>query len=203
MLNIYLIYDKLVLLLTNNSGFFMNRIDSAYYFAYGSNMNYERVVERMNNGYKDMSEDGIIKEDKTEFYEKINKIGACILFEYELCFNKMRSNSTVFEGFANIVPQKGATVEGVLYELNQEQLKILDYYEGVEDNHYIRANVEVKSLESGKVYDGVTVYVAHESRIDNRCKPSKTYLNHLIKGSKEFNLDNLTKKLEKYPRLDD
>ena len=50
-----------------------------------------------------------------------------ILSDYEMIFNKHSNDG----GKANIMPSPGNIVEGILYSVNEEDLFILDKYEGV------------------------------------------------------------------------
>ena len=76
---------------------------------------------------------------------------------------------------------RGDLVEGILYSVNEEDLLILDKYEGVAAKQYKRYEIEVrnnnknsipavayKALNTGKVY-----------------APTKEYLNFILEG-KEF-----------------
>lgn len=127
-----------------------------YYFAYGSNMNPERMKERGVN-YR--------------WYKK------AVLKDYRLVFNKERLNGSAA---ANIEPFPGAVVEGVLYELENPRRGIdnLDVYEGYPD-HYDRMVVKVET-EDGEVYDAI-VYIAQPWRV---FKPLREYFNHLLEACK-------------------
>ncbi|MBC7091770.1 MAG: gamma-glutamylcyclotransferase [Nitrososphaeria archaeon] len=101
-----------------------------------------------------------------------------ILEDWKLVFNKI-SNHNPSEGFANIVPCKGSSVEGILYEINSFQINRLDVYEGYPE-HYYRINFIVK-LDNGQQVKAVT-YVANPAKTKDGLKPSKAYLGHLLKG---------------------
>ncbi|MBO3767992.1 MAG: gamma-glutamylcyclotransferase [Candidatus Brockarchaeota archaeon] len=135
------------------------------YFAYGSNMDTERILER-----------GV----------RFSKSFHAVLEGWKLEFNKI-SYRNPNEGFANIVPCKGNFVEGVLYEINSSALSKLDKYEGYPE-HYKRIKVQVR-LDNGMQLEAVT-YVANPKKIRDGLKPSREYLNHLLKGcdllSKEY-----------------
>ena len=100
-----------------------------------------------------------------------------ILTDYEMVFNKHSNDG----GKANIMYSPGDLVEGILYSVNEEDLLILDKYEGVADKQYKRYDIEVnnhnknsiaavayKALNTGKVY-----------------APTEEYLNYILEG-KEF-----------------
>ena len=100
-----------------------------------------------------------------------------ILTDYEMVFNKHSNDG----GKANIMYSPGDIVEGILYSMNEEDLLILDKFEGVAAKQYKRYEIEVrnhnknsiaavayKALNTGKVYS-----------------PTKKYLNYILEG-KEF-----------------
>ena len=126
------------------------------YFAFGSNMSAQRMQERL--GWSP------------------SRSGA-ILPDYEMVFNKHSNDG----GKANIMYSQGDLVEGILYSVNEEDLLILDKYEGVSAKQYKRYDIEVrnnykqpiaavayKALNTGKVY-----------------APTEEYLNYILEG-KEF-----------------
>jgi len=124
------------------------------YFAYGSNMNPERLIKRI--GY-------------------LPPLQKASLQDYAVVFNKPNAINPN-EGFANIVPQAGAEVEGILYEVTDEDMGKLDQFEGV-PNHYIRQSISVVSQQL--IFDAVT-YIA--VIVKKGLKPSRGYLNHLLAG---------------------
>ena len=124
------------------------------YFAYGSNMNPQRMKKR-----------GI------KFSERI----PVILKGYALKFNKIASRNPR-EGYANIVADINDVVEGVLYEIPDNDLKKLDQCEGYPD-HYDHQKVKV--LTSTGEEEAIT-YVACPDKIAGGLKPSREYLSHLL-----------------------
>ena len=130
-----------------------------WYFAYGSNMDEERVrVAR-----------------KIPFSRRI----AGKLHGYRLLFNKQSSGNTC-EGFGNIErasSQEDSVVEGVLYLTNAEGIAILDKYEGYPD-HYTRVELEIEQPDS-TVVSAIT-YIALKK--GKGLKPTRKYLGHLLKG---------------------
>jgi len=130
-----------------------------YYFAYGSNMNPERMKER-----------------GADF----KSIKRAVLKGYKLVFNK-RSRRYGESACANIEPDENSVVEGVLYELKEPEvaLKQLDFYEGYPTN-YDRIKVVVETDEGEKIE--AFTYVAQPEYIDNTLKPSKKYLAHFLKA---------------------
>ena len=90
-----------------------------HYFAYGSNMSARRIRHRL--GWAP------------------SRI-ATILPDYQLAFDKQSNDG----GKANIQFSSGNNVEGVLYFVKEEDLVVLDEYEGVADQQYVRHEIEVK-----------------------------------------------------------
>jgi len=146
------------------------------YFAYGSNMDPERMRNR-----------GV----------KFSKREHAVLKGFKLVFNKI-SGRNPGEGYANIVEDDKEVVEGVLYEIEEDDLIELDRREGC-PSHYIRKKVNV-ALENGQVVEAIT-YIANQNKTREGLKPSREYLEHLLKGcdllSKEY-----CEKLRKVETLD-
>lgn len=128
-----------------------------YYFAYGSNMNPERMKER-----------------KVNFLERKK----AILRGWKLVFNKVSSKNPE-EGYANIVKDENSIVEGILYLIEDDSIKKLDGYEGYPE-HYDRKELEVELEDGSKVK--AWVYIAQQDKVREGLKPSREYLEHLLKG---------------------
>ena len=133
--------------------------NSVYYFAYGSNLN----PNRMNNR-------------KAYFTERL----CAKLINYEFKLHKELKNGTVA---ANIVKasnqDKAACVYGALYRCKQEALVILDKFEA-RGISYERETVEVEIQSTGKKVNAVT-YIALPNRInDDLHKVATDYLNHCL-----------------------
>lgn len=140
-------------------------VEEMKYFAYGSNMDPDRMRRR-----------GI------RFYKREH----AILEGWRLKFNKIASRNPR-EGYANIEKDPRSIVEGILYEIQDSDIEKLDKYEGY-PNHYYRIKVRVK-LDSGEEVEAIT-YIARSNKVREGLKPSKEYLSHLLKGcdllSKEY-----------------
>lgn len=130
------------------------------YFAYGSNM--ERVqMKRLC--------------PKGRFVSKAK------LPDHELAFTKM---STYWGGgVADLRPAKGKVVEGVLWEITEQDLKALDEYEGY-PTAYIRKSVKVEAPD-GKKIEAIAYFAAKPGR---EYAPSKRYMKTLIQGAEEHDL---------------
>ena len=140
------------------------------YFAYGSNMDAERMRER-----------GIRFSQRTHG----------ILKGYRLEFNKIASRNPQ-EGYANVVRFENGIVEGVLYEIPDSDLSKLDMFEGYPD-HYDRLMIKVQ-LDDGQKLEAI-IYIAQPDQIAEGLKPSRDYLNHLL-AAKDLLSESYRRKLE-------
>jgi hypothetical protein len=144
----------------------------ARYFAYGSNMNPDRVRER-----------GIVFDHAT----------AAALEGFTLVFDKT-SRAHAGLGHANVVPARGKTVEGVLYWLSAaDEIGKMDRFESTPVN-YSREVVHVRVAaghlppDHGQVSgSNVTLvstwtYFANPAVRRPDLLPPRSYLNHLLAG---------------------
>ena len=129
------------------------------YFAYGSNMNEQRMIDR-----------GLTPSFKT----------VALLENFEFLMNK-KSLKLPGVGFANIEPKNSHAVEGILYTVTEDEIKMLDKFEGY-PKHYDRVEVTVSTLEGNEF---AIAYIAKpEWVIKEGLKTSKEYKGHIIEGSK-------------------
>jgi cation transport regulator ChaC len=147
------------------------------YFAYGSNMDHDRMRERR------------VKIFKSEWAN---------LRGWRLEFNKKAMRNPVNEGYANIMRDNNSVVEGILYEILEDDIKSLDIAEGY-PAHYDRIKVKV-SLKHGQEVEAIT-YVAKPDKIGNGLKPSREYLEHLLKAC-PYLTEEYCEKLRKTETLD-
>ena len=120
-----------------------------------------------------------------------------ILDGWRLKFNKVASRNPQ-EGYANIEKDEGSVVEGILYTIKDSDIEKLDKYEGYPD-HYKRLRVRVK-LDNGEKVETIT-YVAKCDKVREGLKPSREYLNHLLKGC-DLLSEEYCKKLRRWVTLD-
>ncbi|MBI4611398.1 MAG: gamma-glutamylcyclotransferase [Candidatus Rokubacteria bacterium] len=134
-----------------------------WYFAYGSNMCAERLIQRVG---------------------KPKKVATGQLHGFRLVFNKLGDDCT---DKGNVVSCEGEAVLGVLYDLTRKQLADLDRYEGY-PSHYERKKmpIEVGDAE-GKMVEA-WVYLARPSKIREGLKPTAKYVEFYIRGAKEHGL---------------
>ena len=128
-----------------------------HYFAYGSNMNPERVAQR-----------GL----------PVMGANAAYLPGYALRFNKM-SREHVGQGHANLQYAPSATTEGVLYELSTaEAIRVMDPFE--------RAPINYGREVVGVCHNGERIwawtYFANPAVLCEGLMPTREYLAHLLAG---------------------
>lgn len=169
------------------------------YYAYGSNCSKDRMDTRKVDYVLRCK--GIIKDYKLVFNKEASSTtysseGSYVPKVYVAGSTEIHSASTgVYvskqikkrpefreptEGYANIVPSEGDVVYGALYVVEADGIEKLDRAEGVSTNHYTRKIMKV-TTEYGIEVDAV-VYVAHEDKVSTNLIPSKTYLDHILKG---------------------
>jgi len=132
------------------------------YFAYGSNCN------------------PAIMEKKGVTYTTAER---AVLPGYRLLFNKkaMREKLPPGIGFANINEDSDGEVEGILYEILDDHLGLLDESERYPE-HYRRIEVSVRSNDESV---SCMSYQAHPDKIASGLRPSRNYLNHIL-AAKDF-----------------
>ena len=122
------------------------------YFAYGSNMSADRMKQRLG-------------------WDAPRR--ASTLRDFQLVFDQAGFNDSSWSP-ANIRSDQGGLVEGIVYEVEEKELKILDGYE----KYYQRLEVKVMAAQE-KILDAVT-YLSKKSRGEK--PPTQEYLNFLLEG---------------------
>ena len=136
-----------------------------FYFAYGSNMSEKRMIDR-----------GLIPSGKQVAY----------LDNYEFIINK-RSYKDPKVGYANVIEKEESVVEGILYKVNNNEILMLDKFEGY-PKHYERKILNLR-LSNGEIVDGV-VYIANFGWTSpRRLKTTPEYKNFILEG-KEWISEN-------------
>jgi gamma-glutamylcyclotransferase (GGCT)/AIG2-like uncharacterized protein YtfP len=132
-------------------------IPAMKYFAYGSNCN-----------------PAVMKRKGVSFTSRER----AVLRGFRLLFNKRAMRASLPEGigFANINEDADGTVEGILYELGDDDLERLDSSERYPD-HYDRIEVTV---ESDTGHHRCCTYRAQPDKVCTGLKPSRNYLNHIL-----------------------
>ena len=130
---------------------------SSYYFAYGSNMNQQRMRDR-----------------QLKFTEAV----AGTLAQSTLLFNKKAADSPHWS-YANIGYKADSEVEGVLYQLIDEQeIFKMDPFEGA-PRFYSR---EIFMINTAKGEIPAWTYIANEAMLADNLKPARWYMEHLLAG---------------------
>lgn len=128
-----------------------------HYFAFGSNMNPERVRAR-----------GL----------RFETLAGARLEGFALVFDKSAAEHPG-SGHANIAWAPGETVEGVLYRLvDPDQILVMDAFERTPIN-YSREVVRVTTVGGSEV---AWTYVANPARRRPNGRPERAYLAHLLAG---------------------
>lgn len=156
--------------------------DKIKYFAYGSNLNKTQMKKR-----------GVEIYDS----ELVKLPGWRLAFTY--------NSPNWGGGVLDIVPcGDGGLVEGVVYTIDEQGLKALDFYEGRETRNDIEVGVyrrQFKPVDRKQKWESVLTYVVnrtYEYRLNNHFPPSKKYMDTVIEGAKEHGLnDEYLRKLEK------
>ena len=137
---------------------------SRWYYAYGSNMNPERVSDR-----------GL----------DFDRVVAGWVPGLGLRFNK-QSKEHPHCGHANLVHAPGEMAEGVLYRLtNDDMIKRMDPFENAPIN-YSRECIAVQTRQ-GPILSWV--YFANPAVLREGLVPSRDYLNHLLAGKPYLSAD--------------
>ena len=136
--------------------------ETIWYFSYGSNMHREIFASR----------------------RAMRPLATCCghLENYRLCFNLPIGKGE--RGVANVEPETGARVCGVLYLLPPAEFDRLDRTEGVHFGAYDRIPVEVVTAGGERV--GAFTYRSGRTR-EGR-KPSPRYMGLLLDGARQHGL---------------
>ncbi|HKK02049.1 MAG TPA: gamma-glutamylcyclotransferase family protein [Desulfuromonadales bacterium] len=131
------------------------------YFAYGHNMDEEVLRER-----------GVA----------FTTIGKGKARNVRLVFHKPAGDGT---GMADLQDAHGSEVEGVVFDVPEESLSRLDFYEQVDKGHYRRGTITVQTSR-GELF--CEVYRAAKFR--SGLKPRPEYLAMLIHGAEQHRLSS-------------
>jgi len=135
------------------------------YFAYGSNLNGRHLREQ---GFP---------------AEKMQAVGVAYLPDYELCFS--RYSQTWQGGVLDVRPRAGAFVSGVVFEIDDDIIRLLDRKEGAPSCYEQRA-VEVFMENNTKA--GAITYMVPDHQKEDYIVPSENYLGVVSEGYVEHNL---------------
>ena len=141
------------------------------YFAYGSNMNEDELIEESVN---------ILERRRV------------ILRNYKIAVT--RNSKKHNGGVLDIIPRDGEIVEGVLYDVPDNDKSKIDKKEGVCDGAYEPITVSIEDYEGQVINDVISYQVC--DKID--AKPaSKEYKDSVLRGACEHGLsDDYKEKLK-------
>ena len=136
-----------------------------WYFAYGSNMDPERMSSRAVH---------------------FNRCLSGTLKGHRLLFNKRGGDRRLGKvGYANAMRDTGQDLKGILYQVAGHSLEALDMFEGARDGHYVRRQVDIlvgggagASLRTAKAW----VYFAGEEFLEDGLRVSDRYMRHIHRG---------------------
>lgn len=87
-------------------------------------------------------------------------------------------------GAANVHPEPGAQVWGVLHRITSLEAQRLDRSEGVHVGAYTRVVVDVERIDGSRV----PAFTYRTRRVDSSRKPSRRYLGLLLAGARDHGL---------------
>lgn len=139
----------------------MDREDGGWYFAYGSNMSARQMAARCPGA---------------------TAAGPARLDGHRLAFDLP---SRYWGGWvADVVPEAGSVVWGVLWRLRPEHWAALDDYEDVDEQRYRRLTLDVTTADGRPVR--AQLYRVVRPRGEGR--PSAAYLRTILEGAREHGL---------------
>jgi gamma-glutamylcyclotransferase len=133
-----------------------------YYFAYGSNMNWEQMRRRC---------------PSAQF--------VCVAVLKNYRFAIARHSRLRDCGTANILAETGSEVWGIVYDVSEQEFAILD---GFEDG-YCRERALVRATGDSQSSVEVLVYIAEKE--DNVPLPSSEYKRLIVTGAKYWNIPEI------------
>lgn len=133
------------------------------YFAYGSNLNIKQMKTRC---------------PSAEIY------GKGYLKEYELIFPRKHRNWPA--GVASVGNNKEKTVEGVIYQVSDEDLLKLDEAENLKAEEYFRNEL---IIETEQASINAWVYIANPME-EAPYLPDNSYMDRIISGAKQHSLSD-------------
>jgi gamma-glutamylcyclotransferase (GGCT)/AIG2-like uncharacterized protein YtfP len=102
-----------------------------------------------------------------------------ILLDHALVFNKEAASEPGI-GYASVVERAGCSVEGVLNDVDQQDLIRLDRIELV-PHHYLRVSMLVEATAANLVW--AEVYSAATCRVRSGLRPRRDYIERLLGGA--------------------
>lgn len=132
------------------------------YFAYGSNMSVKRLTDRVSSA---------------------RKIVNCELKGHKLAFHKINKNDGSAKCDIPLSDSDLSTVFGVIFDVADEQISVLDRAEGLGNGYESKEVVLIEP--SGALITAMTYYA---TSIDDSLKPYHWYKHHVLVGARENGL---------------
>ncbi len=137
------------------------------YFAYGSNLDWEQMKERCSTA---------------------RFVCNAVLRDHKLAFTRKSINRGC--GAADVIPDSGKEVWGVVYQISDRDVGKLDKAEGFQPgrakNSYMREERHV--FEEGKAEQPVNVTIYLAVKEENPPLPDKKYKDQIVNGAKYWHL---------------
>lgn len=152
-----------------------------YYFAFGSNMNIERLETAR------LKPEGL----------SVEAVIGGRLDDFRVCFDKTAPH-LILGGVTNIQESPGDCVYGTLNWVDERALTVLDHYESVAENLYQR--VQVRCQRSDGAWVDAVAYQA-QPPFDQDALPNREYLSHLLAGEAYLPKDYFSR-LRNWPTVD-
>jgi len=130
-----------------------------YIAAYGSNASLERLEDRI----------GSVRQRLVGW-----------LPDFELVFNKDEGNGV--HAYANIRHAEGEKCSCFVQSVSAMQLALLDVFEGVDSQHYLRVGLPIHLHHMGES-SVAQVWIAHPDQLVPERRPSVAYLQHIEQGA--------------------
>ena len=158
-----------------------------YHFSYGSNMNQESMDNYCTETGRPLIDlrqrsprKGILKDHKLDFNYYSRLMGG---------------------GAGNAVECRGEHIEGIVFDLSEEDMVTIDGKEAAPD--YFHRKKATITLEDGTELPDVVVYVAVKDKERDFTPPTHAYKRIIIEGAKDYGLSEAwIKKLEAIPSQD-
>ena len=147
------------------------------YFAYGSNMSFPRIQDRIPD---------------------VEKIGVAVLSGHVLRFHKVgKDGSAKCDAFFTGNPDD--SVWGVVFRITEEEKSVLDGYEGLGHGYEIKS-VSVNFRDDPGAVDAFLYYATH---IDPALKPYHWYKEYVLSGARENNFpESVIRKIQEFTDID-
>lgn len=159
-----------------------------YYFSYGSNL-HQSDLDRFCDK---------VGRPRIELRSKNPR--RAMLKGYKLDFNYY--SDLMGGGAGNLEPSAGERVEGVVFEITDEDMITLDLRERAPD-YYYRIRVDLMMTDGGGTLSDVVAYVACEDKKHPFTPPTHQYKAVIVAGAKDFDLSpEWIDKLEALPEQD-